>query len=196
MFNISLSILIFLIETCSLGGFFDPVTSGLSFRVGKENKVHIVGGFGEGKKEVYSDDYEWKPFHWINCELKFEHCFNERGLLQPYIATGIAYRDAAEWKSFWIYKPEPDSSYCEVREIKENYLSGVVGIGLEFNLGELSKDVPVIENISFQIEFPTIYYKFKEEVTEPPGAFWYYNGKKQRYGKGIGGGLGIHYNFR
>ena len=190
--------ILFLIGVYSIGGFFDPVTSGISLRAGQSQgyRVHFVCGFGQGEKQIYTgydyyeNQYEWKPFHWLNLELKLEHSFRT-GWFQPYITAGVAYRDAAEWVSH--YEWEPDTSYYVVEERIEKYQSAVAGLGVEIGyFKELAKGVPFIENISFQIEFPVIYYKFKDEVTGPVDDNDY---NREHYHSGIGGGLGVHYNF-
>ena len=191
-----MNFIFFLIGTYSIGGFFDPVTSGISLKAGQSDgyRLHLVSGFGEGNKEIYTGEgNEWKPFHWLNLELKMERYFPCKQWFQPYISAGVAYRDAAEWISY--YKWDEDTSYYVMEEKKENYLSGVVSVGVELHyLGGLSEGIPFIENLSFQIEFPVIYYKFKEEVIDPSESD-YYGNRKERYSYGIGGGCGIHYNF-
>ena len=191
-----MSFIIILIGTYSIGGFFDPVTAGISLKVGQSDgyRLHLVSGFGKGDKEIYTGEgREWKPFHWLNVEMRVEHYFPSKQWFQPYISAGVAYKDASEWVSY--YEWEEDTSYYVLEEKKESYQSAVIGFGVEFNyFSELAEGVPFIENISFQIEFPTIYYKFKEEVVDHSED--YYSGRRERYSCGIGGGLGIHYNFK
>lgn len=189
-------VLLFLVGAYSIGGFFDPVTHGISFRVGQSTglRAHLVGAFAEGEREVRTWYWhsEWKPFHWLNAELRLEYSLPTKGWFYPYIGVGIAYRDAVEWISY--YKYERDTTYWVLEEKKENYQSAVVGFGVEFKyFAELAKGVPLIENISFLLEFPVIYYKFKYELTDPDGYDYYHRSKRR---SGIGGGLGIYYNFK
>lgn len=192
-------ILIFLLEVCSIGGSFDPVTNGISLRIGQSTgyRLHLVAGFGKGEKDIdyyYYDDVPRKPFHWTNLEGKIEYYFRTTSWFQPYIGVGIAYRDAGEWIRDRKY--EGDSTYWEMIEKKENYKSWVFGIGVEFNyFSEIAKDVPFISNLSFQIEFPVIYYKFRNEVSGYKSDYDYYDSDNKSYTYGIGGGAGIHYNF-
>ena len=165
-------ILVFLIGAYSIGGFFDPVTGGISLRAGgfKGFRLHLVGGFGEGENQIYNEnwDYVWKPYHWINAEAKIEKSFPSKGWFQPYIGVGVAYRDAAGWTSDWVY--EPDTSYYVVEEIKESYQSLVIGLGFEISyFAEMAKGIPFIEDLSFVIEFPVVYYKFKNETSDSCG---------------------------
>ena len=202
--------LIFLIGAYSIGGFFDPVTSGISFRAGQFMglRVHIVGAFSEGEKQITAGSWwydsigyhnnehqEWKPCHSVNAELRLEYYFHPQGWFQPYIGVGWAYKDARNWVNY--SKWEADSSYYVVAEKKENYQSAVSVLGIEINyFAELAKGTPFIEDITFVIEFPVIYYKFKEKSVIPPEDGYYDENNSGRTSRsGIGGGLGIHYNF-
>lgn len=187
-----LNLFVFFISVYSLGGFIDPVSDGISLRIRNKIGLHIIGAFMECDKELYVYDnghYEYKPFHWYNIALRGEFFIPPKDWLQPYIVLGIAMKDEEDWTGRWVY--EEDTSYYKLEQLLESYKSYVIAFGLEIQpLKETAKGITFLENLSVEVEFPVIYYKFEYKVEGP----WDYSDRKTTR-SGIGLGIGIHCNF-
>ncbi len=215
-------IMLTLVNAGSLGFATDPLAGGVSFKLGAENgvQIHLLASFGSGENSVDSakwvsdsayyrrtvyDTTFWKPYSALNFGGRVEYYFSSKSWFQPYVGIGVGWKKESRWVTIDHYADTVETLTPELTE--QNYFGpiGVIGVDffpVPFFAKMLKLNFPYSKAISFNIEvcpFYLIQHDFKWPQTDDgmpypyePLSFSYYS---EHAFSGIGGGIGIHYNW-